>query len=428
MRLHYLLTAATMSLAVFASACSQSTTVERAAIASEPVSAFDLAGLEAFDAALDERTQRGVRSGYAALLIRNGQTHVSTAGLRDIEGDTPIGINTQMRIASMSKPITAVALMMLVEDGILSLDDPVAHYLPEFAGTGIATSLEADGDGAFATVPQETELTVRHLLTHTSGVGYLFDGDTALGRYYFETSLYQGPGNLEQKIGQLAMMPLYFQPGDRWFYSYSSDILGRVIEVAAGMPFETFLQTRLFDPLNMNSTGFYLEGEELNQLAVLYVHGEDGHLYPVYSDDRPEPRQQWASGGGGLVSTAADYARFASMLAASGEFEGVRYLEAETLADMIQPQVPQDKLPSNMSGFGYGYGVGIVLPPAEGERARGIPGDYGWGGFFDTDFFISPSTGLVAVMMTQEQPNEHMPEGRTASWWRAAAYATLPAE
>ncbi len=388
--------------------------------------AFDDAGLQRFDAALDDRAERGVRAGYAAILIRDGETHVSTAGYRDIASGAEMTADTQVRIASMSKPISTVAAMMLVEDGVLTLDTPVADLLPRFGDVGVVTSFEPDADGNFPTEAQATPMTVRHLMTHTAGVGYIFDGSTALGALYAENTLYAGDGDLAAKMDQLADLPLYFQPGDRWFYSYSNDILGAVVEVASGMPYQDFLDTRIFDPLGMNSTTFFVTEEELAEVASLYVHGEDGNLYPAYSDENPEYQPSWASGGGGLISTANDYARFAQMLANGGTFGEVRLLEAETVTTMTSAQVTPEQLPGDMAGFTYGFGFGIVLPAAEGETAMGIPGDYGWGGFFDTDFFVSPASGLVAVMMTQELPTENMPEGRTSSWWRASAYGTLP--
>lgn len=388
--------------------------------------AFDNDGLERFDAALDDRAERGVRAGYAAILIRDGETHVSTAGYRDIASGAEMTADTLVRIASMSKPISAVAAMMLVEDGVLSLDTPVADFLPRFGDVGVVTSFEPDADGNFPTEPQATPMTVRHLLTHTAGVGYIFDGSTALGALYAERTLYAGDGDLSTKMDELAELPLYFQPGSRWFYSYSNDILGAVVEAASGMPYEDFLDNRIFDPLGMDSTTFFVADEALDRVATVYVHGEDGNLYPAFSDENPEYRPSWASGGGGLISTANDYARFAQMLANGGVFGEIRLLESETLQTMISPQVTPEQLPDGMAGLTYGLGFGIVLPAAEGETAMGIPGDYGWGGFFDTDFFVSPASGLVAVMMTQELPTENMPGGRTGSWWRASAYGTLP--
>ncbi|WP_339746714.1 serine hydrolase domain-containing protein [uncultured Maricaulis sp.] len=387
---------------------------------------FDPTGLARFDAAFQDHADRQVRAGYAAILIRNGETHIVTAGVRDVANGEPMLADTQVRLASMTKPVTAVAVMMLVESGDIALDDPVANYIPAFAATRVATSYEPDVDGNYPTVPQASPITIRELLTHTGGVGYIFDNDTSLGRDYMEHTLYQGTGDLAEKINQLAALPLYAQPGERWIYSYSNDILGRVVEVASGMPFQDFLQTRLFDPLGMTNTTFFVTDAQMAEAATLYLHGEDGQLHPAYSPDNPEYRPSWASGGGGLISTAMDYSRFASMLLGNGRLGDVTILRHASVAMMTSNHVAPSQMPPDMAGLGYGFGVGIALAGTDDTPALGIPGDYSWGGLFDTDFFVSPSTGLVAVMMTQEIPTAYMPEGRTRSWWRSAAYATLP--
>ena len=382
--------------------------------------------VSAFDAAVADHAERSVRNGYAAIISSGSDVHVISAGYRDIENGLPFTADTLVRIASMSKPVTAVAVMMLVEDGLLTLETPVGDILPAFAATQVVTDPVADAEGNFTTEPQTTPMTVRHLLTHTSGVGYIFDRRTDLGRHMIEHSLYQGPGNLEAKMDELANLPLYFQPGDRWSYSYSNDVLGRVIEVVSEQPFEDYLQANIFGPLEMNDSGFEVSEEQLDRVSVLYTHAEDGSLVRAYSDDNPEPVQGWASGGGGMISTADDYSRFVMMLINGGEYEGHRFLETETLASMTIPQVELGKMPAVMNGIGYGYGFGVILPATEGQHALGIPGDYSWRGFFDTDFLVSPATGAWAVMMTQELPGRYTPQESTASWWRPAFYATLP--
>jgi CubicO group peptidase (beta-lactamase class C family) len=386
---------------------------------------FSEDGLSALQAALDDRTGRGIRSGYAVVLVRNDETRILTSGHADAADQVAMGLDTPVRIASMTKPVTAAAVMMLVEDGTLSLDDRLSDYLPEFADARVAVSPMSNADGAFDTVAAERPITLRHLMTHTSGLGYLFDSRSDLGNALIAQQHYGTPGNLAEKMAELSELPLYFQPGERWSYSWSNDVLGRVIEVASGTPFEEFLQTRLFDPLGMSATTFFMSDAERQRLAELFVHGEDQQLYPAYSDDDPEDTPTWASGGGGLASTGRDYAVFATMLLNRGQHNGLTILSSESIALMTSPQVTEDQLPDGMAGLGYGYGFGIVMPPADGETALGIPGDYGWSGLFDTDFLVSPSSGLIAIIMTQVIPTENMPEGRTSSWWRAYAYGTL---
>lgn len=399
-----------------------------AAPAAAAIENFDAAGLERFDAAFADHAARQVRAGYAAILIRNGEIHITTAGMRDIATGEPMLPDTRVRLASMSKPVTAVAVMMLVESGDIALNDPVADYIPAFAATRVATSYERDAEGNIPTEPQAAPITIRELLTHTGGVGYIFDNDTALGREYLENTLYQGTGSLAEKIDQLAALPLYAQPGERWIYSYSNDILGRVVEVASGMPFQDFLQRRIFDPLGMTQTSFFVTEAERMAAATLYVHDADGQLVPAFSEANPEYIPSWPSGGGGLISTALDYSRFASMLLGQGSLGDVQILRPTTVATMTANHVPASQMPADMAGLGYGYGFGIALPGTEEAPALGIAGDFSWGGLYDTDFFVSPATGLVAVMMTQEVPTANMPEGRTRTWWRGAAYDTLPAQ
>ncbi len=388
--------------------------------------AFSEPGLAAFDAALQTRVDNGVRAGYAAILIRNGETHIATAGYADIADQQIMDADTPVRIASMSKPVNALAVMMLAEAGALALDDPLSDYVPEFGMTQVAVSPMNDADGALATVPANRPITIRDLLTHTSGVGYIFDYQTDLGRAMAAGTLYQGEGDLEAKIASLASFPLYFQPGERWFYSYSNDILGRVVEVASDMAYEDYLEDRIFAPLGMTETAFFPDEAYIARMAELYVHGPDGALYPAFNAENPEYQPTWASGGGGLASTANDYARFAMMLLNRGELDGVRLVSESGFAQMVTPQVAPDQLPASMTGLSYGYGFGIVMPGTDDRPALGVPGDFGWGGAFDTDFFVSPATGLVAIMMTQTIPGENTPDGRTTAWFRPAAYGTLP--
>ena len=385
---------------------------------------FDPAAFEALDARLDALAEAGARPGYAAIIARGTQiAHISEAGLIDIEAGTPFTIDSPVRIASMSKPVTAVAIMTLVEDGLVALDDPVSDYIPEFADIRVAVSPMANAEGEIETRAPDTVMTVEHLLTHTSGLGYIFDNETDLGRLYLENSLYSGEGNLEARMQQLATLPLYADPGDRWIYSYSIDVLGRIVEVASGMPFEDYLETEIFEPLGMSSTGFFFEDVDFDEadMSPLYVHTEDGGM--VEYDEAFFP--DWASGGGGLVSTARDYLRFAMMLANGGALGDVRILQPESVAEMMQPHTTPEQLGDGWQGRAFGLAGDVVLPPADGQEARGVPGDYSWGGMFDTDFFVSPATGVSAVIMTQIQPGPNRPEPRTAAIFRPMVYASF---
>jgi CubicO group peptidase (beta-lactamase class C family) len=385
---------------------------------------FDPAALEALDARLDALASEGARPGYAAIITRGTEiAHVSEAGFIDLEDHEAFTIDSPVRIASMSKPVTAVAIMTLVEDGTVALDDPVSDYIPEFADIQVAVSPMANEAGEIETRAPDTVMTVEHLLTHTSGLGYIFESETDLGQLYIENSLYSGEGDLETRMQQLSTLPLYTDPGDRWIYSYSIDVLGRIVEVASGMPFEDYLETELFEPLGMPSTGFFFEDVDFDEadMSPLYIHAEDGSL--VEHEDAFFP--DWASGGGGLVSTARDYSRFAMMLANGGALGDVRILAPETAALMMQPHTTPDQLGEGWEGRSFAFGGDVVLPPEEGQEARGVPGDYSWGGLFDTDFFVSPATGVSAVIMTQIQPGPHRPAPRTGAIFRPLVYASF---
>mgnify|MGYP000014658667 CR=1 FL=1 len=384
---------------------------------------FDPAALDALDARLDQLAAEGARPGYAAIIARGEQiAFVSEAGMIDLEAGTPFTVDSPVRIASMSKPVTAVAVMMLVERGLVSLDDPVSDYIPEFADIRVAVSPMADENGEIATRAPATVMTVEHLLTHTSGLGYIFENQTDLGRLYLETSLYAGEGNLEARMQQLSTLPLYADPGQRWIYSYSLDVAGRVVEVASGMPFEDFLETEIFTPLGMNSTGFFFDYVDFDEadMSPLYVHTESGDMV-----ETEQANPSWASGGGGLVSTASDYIRFAMMLANGGTLGDVRILAPETFAEFSRPRLTAEQLGDGWAGRNFALGMDVVMPPAEGQQAAGVPGDLSWGGMFDTDFFVSPQTRTAAVIMTQIQPSRYRPEPRTLRVFRPMVYASF---
>ncbi|MFY0637857.1 serine hydrolase domain-containing protein [Maricaulis maris] len=384
---------------------------------------FQPAVLAALDARLDELAAEGARPGYAAIIARGEQiAFVSEAGQINLETGEAFTVDSPVRIASMTKPVTAVAIMMLVERGDISLDDAVSDYIPEFANVRVAVTPMAGADGHIATRAPSATMTIEHLLTHTAGIGYIFEGETDLGRLYLENSLYSGEGDLEARMQQLSQLPLYTDPGQRWIYSYSLDVAGRVVEVASGMPFEDFLETELFTPLAMHSTGFFFDDVDFDEDAMspLYVHTETGEMV-AFEQGNPD----WASGGGGLVSTASDYIRFAMMLANGGRLGEVQILAPETFTDFARPHATADQLGDGWNGRSFALGMDIILPPEDGQDPLGVPGDLSWGGLFDTDFFVSPQTRTAAVIMTQIQPSEHRPEPRTLRVFRPMVYGSF---
>jgi len=348
-------------------------------------------------------------AGYVLLVARDGKLAYSSAvGLRDRERQLPMELDTRFRIASMTKPITSVGVLMLYEEGRLHLDDPVSRFLPEFANARVYTG--KDASGAATTVPAAQPITIRHLLTHTSGLGYGagFDRSSDLAKIWGGLDL-ATPGTLADKVRAIAGLPLYFNPGEQWRYSYADDVLGRVIEVISGLPFEQFLRQRLFEPLGMRHTDFWMDEADEGQLAQVYMADGKGGLTPFAAKfiGSPHDRGRWPSGGGGLISTAGDYLRFAQMLENGGSFEGRQYLSPVTVKLMTSNQVPPDAMAKyfgpNSLGLGYGLGVAPVIDASAAWQA-GLNGDYSWGGALDTHWIASPQSGLVAVLLTQMSP------------------------
>lgn len=402
-----------------------------AAMAEPAARGFSASGLAAMDARLAELAADGQRAGYVAVLARDGEiAHVAAAGYADIEANRPMTADTLVRIASMTKPVTAAAIMMLVEDGTIALDDPVSAYIPAFADVRVALNHSRNDAYEIPTTEAQREITIEDLLTHTSGVGYIFDYQTHLGALYIGNDIYQAEGDMEARMALLAGLPLYFQPGQAWMYSYANDILGHVVAVASGQSLEAFLQVRLFEPLGMDDTSFFLDPAKSGRAAALYTHDEDGALARIPDAEDALRNAPLEAGGAGLWSTANDYLRFAQMLANGGELDGVRVLSAASVAAMAAPHVQADRMPDRMDAMdlGFGYSLGVVYDGPGDHPYRQI-GDYGWGGYFDTEFVVSPATGVVAVIMSQEQPGPTSSDtigARTV--FDALVYGALPVE
>jgi len=361
----------------------------------------------AIDAYMRFSAWRGAQSGYIALFARDGvPVYGNAVGWKDIYTRDPMTMDTQVRIASMTKPITAVAAMMLVEAGRIGLDDPVAGYLPEFARLRVATSQEPDADGTYPTKPLETPITIRHLLMFSSGIGPGRDKDTPLVLLWDQKGIYaQQRGDLGERVTALAQLPLLEEPGTRWRYGFSLDVLARVIEVVSGEPISQYLQARILGPLGMDDTRYLPPPGQRDALATVYTQDRDGKLTKA-----PLPYDTaWTPGGGGLVSTAADYMRFALMLWNGGEYRGVRILKESTVDEMTRLHVPGGVLADEgIEGLGWGLGMAVVAD-ADLSITPDRNGDFWWSGYYGTTFFVSPSTGLVGVILTQNEPGEHSP-------------------
>jgi CubicO group peptidase (beta-lactamase class C family) len=377
---------------------------------------LDALGLARADAHIASYIERGLLPCGLLLVARDGAiAHLSVQGLADRERARPVAEDTVFRIYSMTKPVTSVALLMLMEEGRVQLDEPVAKYIPDFAKTGVfkAGSLET----GFLTAPPGRPMTVRDLLTHQSGLTYEFQNRTNIDAAYRALKLDQlFKGSLAEFTAHIAELPLEFSPGSAWNYSVSSDIAGRIVEIISGRSLEDFFRERIFEPLGMEETGFFVPPEAHERFAACYRRGPDGAL--TLADD-PEKsvyraRPAFLSGGGGLVSTAADYFRFAEMLRGGGSFEGTRLLGHKTVALMTANHLPDGAdmaarsvglfSETGMKGFGFGLGVSVMLDPAQAQLP-GSPGEFAWGGAASTYFWADPAEALTVIFMTQFVPS-----------------------
>ncbi len=349
-------------------------------------------------------------AGAVTLVVRHG--HIAwfkSQGMLDREAGKSMPTDAMFRICSMTKPITSVAVMMLYEEGKFLLDDPVSEYLPEFKNPKV---LVKPANGAPYTIPATREITIRDLLRHTSGLTYNWNED--LGPMYEKANVASGlleyDGTIDDNVKRLAGVPLLFNPGDRFEYSLSVDVLGRLVEVLSGKPLDEFFRARIFEPLGMKDTYFYPPEDKLARLATAYTYYPDKGLnrFPdtpiregsfVYSADYPSrgPKKLF-SGGAGLVSTAMDYARFCQMMLDDGKIGNTRLLSRKTVELMTHDQLGKI---GPEQGFGLGFGIEGVKGPLDG---LGSVGEYNWGGFFYTGFTVDPKEQMIVIFMAQLHP------------------------
>lgn len=363
-------------------------------------------GRSGMNALLRLSAWRGSRSGYVAMFARDGEVvYATAAGVADIDTEEPMNLDTRFRIASMTKPVTAVAAHILIEEGALSLDDPVSRYLPAAGAIRVATSHEVDASGTIPTTTARGEMTVRHLLQFSSGIGSGDEAGSALDRLWEADGFYVGEGSLAERVDRVLALPLYEEPGTAWRYGYSADVLARVVEIAANESFGDFVTRRIIVPLGMKQTEFLMTVEEPESLAKVYTQDAGGEL--VRATDGWIDHSDFTPGGSGLVSTVGDYMRFALMLWHGGTYQGRRILAPETVARMTSIHVPEGVLASEgIEGLGWGLGLAVVRD-ADATPMMDADGDYWWSGYFGTTFFVSPSTGLVGVVMSQNEPGPH---------------------
>lgn len=382
---------------------------------------FDAARLRRLDSYFERYVEDGRLPGFQLVVSRRGDVvHHHCYGKRDVEAGLAVEHDTIWRIYSMTKPITSVALMMLVEEGKLLLTDPVSTYIPSFGASRVWRS------GSVVkpiTEPVTETMLVWHLLTHTAGLTYGFLYQSAVDDLYRRAGYEWGvpkDTTLAQACDAWASLPLLFQPGTEWNYSVATDVVGRLVEVISGQNLEQFFSERVFGPLGMNDTGFFAPEDKHGRLAALYQPDPATRLAKrLEMGGRAAMRRPtFLSGGGGLVSTASDYDRFMRMLANGGELDGVRLLSSRTIDQMTMNHLPGDMdlsefgrpldAETTYDGVGFGLGFSVLVNPAK-AKVHGSLGDFGWGGAASTTFWIDRSEELTAAFYTQLLPSSTWP-------------------
>jgi CubicO group peptidase (beta-lactamase class C family) len=374
--------------------------------------------LERIDGWMRRQVEEGKLPGLLTMVARRRQVvWLRTTGMADLARGKPMTPDTIFRIYSMTKPLTSVAVMMLYEQGLFQLDDPITRFLPCFRDMRVFTG---GSRTKWESVPAERDITFRDLLSHTSGLTYGFLESTLVDAMYrdagvdFQTSL----ESLQTVVETAASLPLLAQPGREWNYSISTDVLGYLVAEISGQPFEQFLRERVILPLGMRDTDFHVPPEKIDRFAANYTPGDSGTLKLI--DDPRESRygtpQRLCSGGGGLVSTAADYMRFCEFMLNKGELDGARLLGRKTVELMTMNHLPGDMAAmgqprfseSPYTGIGFGLGFSVMLDPSRAQ-ILGTAGEYAWGGAASTAFWIDPAEELAVVLLTQLMPSSTYP-------------------
>jgi len=356
--------------------------------------------------------------GATTLVARHGKVvFCETRGYGDLEGKKPLTLDSILRFYSMTKPITAVAIMMLYEQGCFQLDDPLSDFIPAFKNMRVYRSGSGDN---MITTPATTPITIHHLLTHTAGLTYGVENQGGVPGMYKEqrTDFYPNDGPLPSVVDRLAGIPLEFNPGSRWEYSVSFGVLGRLVEVVSGKPLDIYLKENIFDPLGMADTGFFVPDDKHDRFVSLYQCTPDAPLVLMESatDSPLMGPVETLSGGEGLVSTLKDYFCFIEMLRRKGEFNGQRLLGRKSVALMTCNHMPGDLADMGQptfcetpfEGMGFGLGMSVLVDPAK-AKILGTPGEYAWGGYASTTFWVDPKEDLTVIFLTQLIPSSTYP-------------------
>jgi CubicO group peptidase (beta-lactamase class C family) len=360
---------------------------------------------------VERNIDEGKFAGIMTLIARQGKVaHFDCAGLMDKEAGKPMQADTLFRIYSMTKPITSLALMMLYEEGLVRLSDPVSRFIPAFKDLKVYSRPLPAG---MELVNLQREIIVHDLFTHTSGLSYGFSEDTPVDGLYRKIELLRPDRtSLKAFIDDLVTLPLVHQPGTVWRYSVATDVIGYLVEVISGIPLGQFFEERIFRPLGMVDTGFAVPPEKIKRLSTVYTPHPAGGLMPIDTPaNTPFTNAERAqSGGGGLVSTISDYLRFAQMMLNGGELDGARLVSRKTVELMTLNHLPAHMLPFGAGNNGYGFGLGVSVVMDLGQYGNiGSVGSFEWGGAANTLFWVDPKEKLIGILMTQFMPAWHYP-------------------
>ena len=400
-----------LSIGIALSAIGQSISV----VKSEE-SGLSLDRLESIDRILNEYVdQEEVAGGVALIALKGKIGYLKAFGMKDIDSKQPMKTDDIFRIASMTKAITVAGVMMLFEDGYFTLDDPLSKFIPEFSEMQVM--VEDTANKSYTLEKAKSQITIRHLLTHTSGLTYDFFSQPYISEIYTQNNIYNGLGESEGTIGdmvkRLTKLPLVNHPGEGWQYGMNMDVLGYLIEIISGQTFDEYLRDNIFEPLQMNNTYFYLPKQKKDRIATLYGFNSLGRLIKLegtsdngyHSDiDVHESNKSYFSGGAGLVSTAEDYYKFLQMLLNNGFYNNKKLLSRKTIELMTSEQTGDNFEWWKGHGFGFGFAI------SRGPMFTGNPGSegtYSWVGYFATNYWVDPKEELIGIFLTQLNPRKN---------------------
>lgn len=414
-----------MALGLAQHSIAQSSATKPPVVATVPVlretnpeaAGFSSERLARIDKAINDYVKDGRMNGGVALIVRDGKiVYYKAFGNDDIASKKPMQRDAIFRIASQTKAITSVAVMMLYEEGKFLLDEPVSNFIPEFKSPRVLDKFNKE-DSTYTTVPAKREITIRDLLTHTSGIGYAQIGSPEQNAIYYKAGIVGGIGVenilLADKMKLLGKQPLFHQPGEKWTYGLNTDVLGYLVEVVSGMSLDEFFRKRIFEPLGMKDTYFYLPREKQGRLVNLYSEDTVGKLAKTaavrwlngnFYKDYPNSNGTYFSGGGGLSSSIYDYAVFLQMMLNGGTYNGKRLLSRNSVRMMTMNQLGDVQRANNPNGFGLGFGI-------TSEKGSGIipvnAGTYDWGGMFATMYWVDPKERLIGLFYRNIYPTRH---------------------